>query len=180
MGYEGFSRPSGRCLCRLYLIGPSIGIFQVRPPFDHEEGLGNSVHVRKPGGGLFMHLCFASIHQLTEIYSPSLFLTCKATIYYCWLLRRPSTLLLSSPSGCNCYIKFRGQTKLNTKIKDGRGDCRDSWRNHEPRGTKRLEGYLQPTFSSKPQLTLITATLFRQMKVNRIWNFCHHGKIVFG
>lgn len=43
-GWGGFSRPNGRCLCRLYLIGPSFGIFQVRPPFDHEEGLGNSVH----------------------------------------------------------------------------------------------------------------------------------------
>lgn len=45
---------------------------------------------------------------------------------------------------------------------------------------QRLKGYLQPTFSSTPQLALITATLSRQMKVNRIWNFCHHGKLSLG
>lgn len=43
-GLEGFSCPSGCSLRRLFLIGPSFGIFQVRPPFDHEEDLGNSIH----------------------------------------------------------------------------------------------------------------------------------------
>ena len=179
----GSSRPSGRCLCRLYLIGPSFGIFQVRPPFDHEEGLGNSVHAWKPGGGSFMHLCFASIHQLTGRQ--------KDTLPRCSLhaklqsttvpADRPSTLILSPPSRCNCHCELSGgPTRRNAMTKDGGEDCRDSWRNPKPRGTKRLEGYLQPTFGSTPQLTLITATLFRQMKVNRIWNFCHHGEIVFG
>lgn len=53
------------CLCRLYLIGLSFGILQIRPPFDREEGLSNNVLAWKPEGGLFRHLPFASIHQLT-------------------------------------------------------------------------------------------------------------------
>lgn len=61
-----FSRPSGRRLCRLCLIGLSFCIFQVRLPFDHEEDLSNNEHAWEPGGGLFMHLCFTSIHHFTR------------------------------------------------------------------------------------------------------------------
>lgn len=167
------------CLYRLYLIGPSFGIFQVRPPFDHEATtymLGSQREARSGTGALLQ------IHQLIgkQKYSPASIIHAKlqsATVP----TDEPSTPLLGSPSTCNYYGELKGgQTKLNTMSKDGGENCHDSWRNHKPRGTKRLEGYVQPTFNSTPQLTLITAILFKQMKVNRIWNFCHRGEIVFG
>lgn len=123
-GGGGVSRPSGRCLCRLYLIGPSFGIFQVRPPFDHEEGLGKSVHAWKPEGGSFMHLCFASIHQLTGRKKDTLlFCSSHAKLQSAAILTgRPSTLLLSPPSRCNCHSELRGgQTRRNAMTKDGGG-----------------------------------------------------------
>lgn len=102
--------------------------------------------------------------------------TYKATIYCCYSWQA-FMQTLSPPLRYNCHCELRGgQTKTMTK--DREWDCRDNWRNHTPRSRKRIEGYLQPTLSSTPQLTLITATLFRQMKVNRIWILCHHGEIV--
>jgi len=182
-GRGGFSSPSGRSLCRLYLIGPSFGIFQVHPPLIMKKVLATACVLESQGEACS---CTCALLQSISWRGDRKILSCSVPHMQSYnrpLLTtdRPSTLLLNPPSRCNCHSKFRGgQTKRNTMIKDGGGDCNDRWRNHKPRGTKRLEGYLQPTFSSTPQLTLITATLFRQMKVNRIWNFCHHGKIVFG
>lgn len=60
------------------------------------------------------------------------------------------------------------------------GDCRDSWRNPKPRGTKRLEGYLQPTFGSTPQLTLITAHFSDRWKLIESETFVIMGKLSLG
>lgn len=74
----------------------------------------------------------------------------------------------------DCQGTLRGvQMRWDAVGRDG-GEHR--WCNFKPRCTKRLKGELQPTFSSTPQLALITATLFKQLKVNRLRNFWHHGK----
>lgn len=117
-------------LYRLCLIGPPVRIFQVRLSFDHWPWkLGECL---KRGGGMFMHLCFASIHQqwwtdaaLKSIHPKPL----SATVISKEKADPKSSIEMQEPW---CIRKRRD---LWWRVKA----CQDHWCNSKPRGTKRLE-----------------------------------------